>query len=287
MTRDRPRAWWNRRVALLPDEGTLLVATDLQGNWHDYLALKALHQEALARDPGAILILTGDLVHGPSPELLEPGAWPRHLGTAYEDRSRELVLDFIDYVERAPALALLGNHEHAHIGGPVVAKFYADEASVLDASLGDEQQRVHAFFRSMPLLAVSRSGVVLTHGAPRSTEPDLASFERFRYEGYESVSIHSMYEKDTLGALLWSRGATAEQARALLRATTGSEQGVVIYGHDVVRQGYEKEGDEQICVSTSYALFDRDKVYLELDLSKRYQSTADLREGIEIKKLYP
>lgn len=282
--------FFGRKVARLPDRGILLVSTDLQGNFGDYERLKQLHAEELAQDPGAILILTGDLVHGPSPELEEPGAWLSHLGTPYGDRSARLILDFMSYVRRAPALALLGNHEHAHIGGPVVAKFYADEAAVLDQALGDDCGAVHAFMRSFPLIATSRAGAVLTHGAPRGTEPDLEAFERLRYEGYEHISIHSMYDHDTVGALLWSRGATPEQARALLKAASlepDRPAGFVAYGHDVVREGYEKIGREQICVSTSYGLFDHDKVYLRLDLARRYDSVDDLREGEEIRRLYP
>jgi hypothetical protein len=289
MTEDLRSSWWSRRVARLPDRGTLLVATDLQGNLRDWERLKSLHGEELAKDRGAVLALTGDLVHGPSPELEAPGAWPKHLGTAYADRSKELVLDFIEYSARAPALALLGNHEHAHIGGPVVAKFYPDEAAILDRSLGNDKERVHAFFRSMPLIAVSRAGVVLTHAAPRATEHDLAAFERLRYEGYTRLSIHDMAGRDTLGALLWARSAEPKDARALLEATTldGDPSGFVAYGHDVVREGYDKVGDEQICFSTSYGLFDEAKVYLRLDLSHRYRSVDELRDGIEILKLYP
>lgn len=276
-------AFFGRRVARLPDRGTLLVATDLQGNLQDYRRLKELH----AREPGAILALTGDLVHGPSPELNEPGAWPSHLGTAYRDESKVLILDFMDYVAGgAAAFALIGNHEHAHVGGPVVAKFYGDEAAVLDRALGEDRRRVHDFFRSLPLIAVSSAGVVLTHGAPRGTQPSLEDFERLKYSGYERESIHDMYERDTVGALLWSRAASPEQARALLRVASPDGRGFVAYGHDVVREGYEKVGEEQICFSTSYALLDRDKVYLRLDLSKKYSGTSDLSEGREILKLY-
>ena len=59
------------------------------------------------------------------------------------------------------------------------------------------------------------------------------------------------------------------------------------FGHDVVAEGYEKLGAEQICFSTSYGLDNARKVYLRLELSTRYHSVGDLREGIEIKKLYP
>src|SRR5262245_50483905 len=179
--------------------------------------MKALHRAA---GPDAILAFCGDLVHGPSPDMNEPGCWPDYLGTEYRDESRSLILDFDRYTEHAKCFSLLGNHEHAHIGGPVVPKFHPDEAAVLDDALGDDRARVHELFRSLPLIAVGECGVVLTHGAPRATEPDLESFERLSYAGYERVSINAMYAKDTLGALLWSRGASEAEARALLQATS-------------------------------------------------------------------
>jgi hypothetical protein len=86
-----------------------------------------------------------------------------------------------------------------------------------------------------------------------------------------------------LGATLWSRMATPEQARAFLGALGGR---IAIYGHDVVREGYEKVGDEQLCVSTSFALFDEHKVYVELELSQDYPDVHALRDGVELKKLY-
>ncbi len=279
---------WGRRVARLPARGVLLVATDLQGNYGDYEAMKAVYAAEEAAGNSPILAFCGDLVHGPSPELNEPGAWPDYLGAAYVDRSADLIRDFEAYTRAARVFSLLGNHEHAHIGGPVVPKFYDDEAAVLDGALGDDTERIHAFLNEFPLLAVAPCGVVLTHGAPRRAEPDLAAFERLRYEGYARRSIHQMYDADTLGALLWSRSATPAQAARLLEVTSldGAPNAFVAYGHDIVREGWETTADNQICVSTSFGLFDEHKVYLRLDLAHRYRSALELRVGHEIRPLY-
>jgi len=280
--------WWGRKVARLPDRGTLLVTTDLQGNYGDYQALKQLYQREAEAGHQPILLLCGDLVHGPGEFFSNPSHWPDYLGTYYRDRSVELAIDYDTWRHEVDTVALLGNHEHAHIGGPVVSKFHADEAAVLDLSLGDEAPRVHAMFRSFPLLAVAPCGAVFTHGAPRATEPDLESFERISYDGFDQLAVNDMYEQGTLGALLWARYAEPIHARALLRATLGGDgEGFVGFGHDVVREGYEKVGDEQICVSTSFGCDDRNKTYLRLDLSKTYRSVHDLREGEEILPLYP
>ncbi len=274
---------------MLPDRGTLLFATDLQGNLGDYERLEAIYREEERAGNEPFLLLAGDLVHGPDEGTSEPAAWPDYLGSRYVDRSVELVLRAMRLADGARTLCLMGNHEHAHVGGPVVSKFHADEAAVLDEALGPRRDEVHAFFRSFPLLAVSRCGGVFTHGAPAGTEADLAAFERLRWEGYEAVPLHAMHAVDTLGALLWARSASPGQARALLAATAldGRPGTFVAYGHDVVREGFEKEGDEQICLSTSYGLLDEDKVYLRLDLGRRYGSVRDLEPGREILKLHP
>ena len=145
------------------------------------------------------------------------------------------------------------------------------------------------------LVAVGPCGVVCTHGAPRATEADLDAFERLDYQhtpdgiAFDRIPLWRMIETGTVGALLWARAASAENARALLEATSldGEPNAFVVYGHDIVREGYECIGDEQVCVSTSFGLFDRDKVYLRLDLGHRYRSAAELRLGHEIVKLYP
>lgn len=282
-------ACFDVRVARLPATGVLLVATDLQGNYQDYQALKRLYFAEKAAGNAPVLALCGDLVHGPHPALNAPGAWPDYLGTPYVDESARLLLDFEAFSRTERAIAVLGNHEHAHIGGPVVPKFYPDEALVLDRALGPAREAMHAFLRTWPLIAVGPCGVVLTHGAPGGTEPDLAAFERLDYAGYEAVSINQMYRHDTVGALLWSRMASPEQARALLAATRldDTPNAFVAFGHDVVHEGWERTGREQICVSTSYGLFDRDKVYLRLALDRRYTSALDLRPEHEIRRLYP
>lgn len=283
-------AWWGRKVVRLPSQGTLLYATDLQGNLGDYRALQAVYEAEVEAGSDPTLLFCGDLVHGPSRDLAHREQWPDFLGSFYRDESAALILDFIRFCDRAKVLSLLGNHEHAHIGGPTVSKFHADEAAVLEAALGEKHRGlVQTFLSGLPLIAVAPCGAVFTHGAPRATEPNLESFERLRYDGYQATAINDMYESSTVGALLWSRYAEPERARELLAATTLDDRpnAFVAYGHDVVREGYERVGDEQICVSTSFGCDDANKYYLRLDLSARYTNVHDLRMGHELRRLYP
>ena len=53
-----------------------------------------------------------------------------------------------------------------------------------------------------------------------------------------------------------------------------------------LQPGTNRIGAEQLCLSTSYGVETERKFYLRPDLAARYQSLADLREGIEILRLY-
>lgn len=277
------------RVIHLPTRGVLLVSTDLQGNWADYCAMKQHYaaEEAAGHEP--VMLFCGDMVHGPSPDLNAPGAWPDYLGTAYIDESAAILRDFIVYAREARAFSLLGNHEHAHVGGPVVSKFYRDEAVVLSAALGADGEEIVAFMATWPILAVARCGLAFVHGSPAATMPSLADWETVEYGGYEGLMPIDMLRTGApFGTVLWARSATDREARAFLTVALPEldGQGVVVFGHDVVRSGYAKVGDSQLCVSTSYGLHDQDKTYLRVDLSATYRSVADLRHGVELLPLY-
>ena len=73
-----------------------------------------------------------------------------------------------------------------------------------------------------------------------------------------------MLDTPVVGKMLWARSATEAEARRFLRAMGGT---ISIYGHDVIPEGFEKVGDEQIVVSTSFGVFDTNKVYVSLDLA--------------------
>lgn len=275
---------WNRKLARLPSEGILLVCTDLQGNLADFERMVEIYREEAAKGP-AVLAFCGDLVHGPSPEIVE--RWPAHLGTPYRDESVELLLRFEQLVRSERVLSVLGNHEHAHIGGPVVPKFYPDEAAILDEALGEHRERICDLFRALPLVAVAPCGVALTHGAPRKTAPTPEAFEELDWAGYRELHALEMSQLDVVGALLWSRWCEDADALALLEVVTGRASGVVVHGHEVVRAGYERRGAHHMVVSTSFALDDAHKCYLRLELDGSYATSADIREGHEILQLYP
>jgi hypothetical protein len=269
------------RLLRLPDSGRLLVATDIQGNLRDFQRMVTL----LERSPeDSLLVFTGDMVHGPDP--LTEQHWPDYLGTPYKDESPQVIQAFLQAQARFPGRihCLMGNHEHAHVGGPRTAKFHADEAQVLEERMSPEEVRtLRHLIQGLPLVAAAPNGVVLLHAAPSAPLKSPAQLENVKLDGYLGWGIEEFFRETVLGPMLWSRMATAEQARAFL-ATLGGR--IAIYGHDVVREGYERMGLEQLCVSTSFALLDEHKTYVQLDLGTVYPDVQMLREGIELRRLY-
>jgi hypothetical protein len=269
----------------LPDRGRLIVATDLQGNLRDFERIATLFETAAATDPdGAVLVLTGDLVHGP--EIPRP-YWPEYLGSYYEADSTKLLQQAEQLAEQHPGRVfyLLGNHEHAHVGGPVVSKFFPNEALRLERLMGrDMTRRIHEWFETWPLVAVARSaGLVMMHAAPNATLRSADDLERIRYRVTPPGAIQMVDE--VLAEILWARTTSTERARAFLDAI-GEGLRAVVFGHDVVREGHVVEREPLLCISTSFGCFDGDKLYLDWDL----QTVADSAAAVAargLKPLYP
>jgi hypothetical protein len=255
------------RVIQLPDKGRLIVATDVQGNVADFDRVAAIFEDAAKGPGGAYLVVTGDLVHGPE---LPESEWPDYLGTFYHGDSKTVLEHARELQARYPGRVhyLIGNHEHAHVGGPVVAKFFPDEARRLEELLGDEgTQQMRAWLRTWPLVAVARKArLVMLHAAPHAGIRGAEDLERLSLDGFDGTPLEDMAGRTILGALLWARTTTSDRAFSFLRALDKDAR-VAVFGHDVARGGYAVEREPLLCISTSFGCFDGDKLYLEWDLA--------------------
>jgi len=273
------------RVLRLPDHGRLIVCTDLQGCLRDFKRIVQLFEQALHEHAGdAHVLFTGDLIHGPH---IDPEDWPDFLGEYYRDASGDVMMAYAGLAAQYPGRvhALLGNHEHGHIGGPHTAKFAADEVALLEQILGPAASaRMRSIIHTFALAAVSRCGAVFTHGAPAAQIDSIAELEAADLSGAHYASPLDVLDTPIVGKVLWARSATDAEARRFLRATHGT---IAIYGHDVIPEGFETSGDTQMVVSTSFGVFDSHKIYVSLDLAARYRTVHDLRIGHEILPLYP
>jgi hypothetical protein len=251
----------------------------------DYLRMVEVFEQALVQYQGkAHLLFTGDLIHGP---YIDPEDWPDFLGEYYRDASGELTLAYAALASRYPGrvFALLGNHEHGHIGGPHTAKFAADEVALLEHILGPTgTARMRSIIHTFALAAWTKCGAMFTHAAPAAVIDSLADLEAADLSGAGFASPLEILDTPVVGKVLWARSASHTEARRFLKACGAT---ISVYGHDVIPEGFEKVGDQQIIVSTSFGLFDQNKVYLSLDLAAKYRTVQDLRIGHEILPLYP
>jgi RNA polymerase sigma factor (sigma-70 family) len=124
-------------------------------------------------------------------------------------------------------------------------------------------------FVGFPLVALAPCGLVFTHGAPAAEIDSLDDVEAASVSDVPAESIFDVMSLPVVGPLLWARSATPGTARRFLEAVGAR---VAIFGHDVVPSGYERIGDEQINLSTSFGVPDGNKYYLDVDLARRYEA---------------
>jgi len=266
------------RLVELPDKGRLIVATDLQGNLTDFERVVQVFEAAAQAEDGAVLVVTGDLVHGPE---IPERHWPDYLGSYYHADSVGVLTCAEDLVRRYPGQVhyLLGNHEHAHVGGPVVSKFFANEALRLEQLLGAERTALtRSWIQGWPLVAVARrAGLLMLHGAPNALIHSIADLEAVELSpegGPEGVV------DDLLAELLWARTASTVRARAFMNVIDARLRAAV-FGHDVVRGGFAIDREPLLCISTSFGCHDGDKLYLDWDLARPATSAAEAaRDGL-------
>ncbi len=270
------------RIIQLPSKGRLIAATDIQGNLQDFeRVVDAFETAHHATKAGAYLVFTGDLVHGP--EIAESD-WPDYLGSFFKGDSVAVLGRAKKLAEQYPERVhfLLGNHEHAHIGGPIVAKFFDDEAARLESMLGPRRAiAMRHWIASWPLVAVAEhAGIALLHGAPAAAIDSPADLEQLDTCGGECTR-----QMMILNGLLWARSASRGQATRFLDAL-GNNLKVAVFGHDVVRGGHAIEDDLMLCISSSFGCYDGDKLYLDWDLSSLVNDAAHLAD-LGLRPLYP
>ncbi|MCA9524622.1 MAG: metallophosphoesterase [Myxococcales bacterium] len=280
----------NERVLLFPATGTLYVAGDIHGNRRDFLEIVRLFRRTYARNKMSFLLFLGDLVHGPSDASKQ--SWPRELGEHFPDESVAVIRDYLRLKKRFAGniFSLLGNHDHSHVGGPHTGKFYEDETLHLEAQMSPKLlAQMKELFARLPLLAVTRAGLVFSHASPSAALDGLDDVDQVELEGYESCGVQQMLQSGFLGQILWRRYAPAPEVDEYLAKTSrgGFANRIAVYSHDVVDEGIARIEPNQLCVCTSFGVYDAQKRYLKLDLSRRYERLDDLVEGREIRRLWP
>lgn len=269
-----------RRHHVLPNEGTLLVSTDLHGNLNDFTQLRNVFLQLRDSAPTHWVIL-GDLVHGPNAAARER----EPLLYDYPDESFEIVTRVADLMEEFPdeVHLVLGNHDWAHVGGPATRKFYGDEAKALEDRLtAQERDRLKEVFQQALLCVQAPCGVFLSHGVPDFDYP-LEKLNGIEF----SDTTRSEEVRHVLVSTLTSYGQPEEATQAFLKRVSapGLPQNFVIHGHDRDPEGYFSDGPTAFC-PVIFGAPNPNKRYLLLDLASSYASSSSLRDGVEIRRLW-
>jgi hypothetical protein len=273
-------------VTVTSTSGPVLVSSDLHGNLADFERLRDVFLASEARGEQPVWISIGDWVHGPPDETARGDVLDR-FGTplyAYRDETPAILEELFALMDRFGdrVLSLCGNHEHAHIGGRITQKFHANEAAHLEAQLSPPAvAELRRRFASWPVvIRIAGCGVAVTHGAP--IPATVAEFERTRFHRSDGLS------NDVLHSAMTRYGFCSGEDTALLARLSepGCELAVVVHGHDRDEEGFDT-GGAALLLCTSFGARRARKSYLWLDRARRYPSVAALRDGIELRRLWP
>lgn len=267
---------------ILPDQGSLLVSTDLHGHLGDFQRLRQLYDELRRERGDCHWAILGDVVHGPNPKSRQR----LPLLYDYQDESGRLVSAIREAQRAAPERVhfVLGNHDYGHIGGPHTTKFYDDEVEHLEAQLTEQQsQDLQDLLSEAHLALLAPCGALLTHGAANDRMDSFAQLSEVSLPP-SSLAEHHLIE--SLVTDYGQRREVNERVAAMLEAETGIEVSMNIHGHDRDVTGFYIEHDFGV-LPCLFGAPDANKRVLVLDLSAQYSGPGDLREGHEIRRLYP
>lgn len=274
-------------VTVAGTQGPVLISTDLHGNLADFERLRELFLASDARGEQPIWISVGDWVHGPSDTRDRRNVVDRH-GVplyAYRDETPAILEALFALMDRFGdrVLSICGNHEHAHIGGRLTQKFHTNEAAHLESRLSPAAvAELRRRFATWPVvIRVAACGVALTHGAP--IPASVAEFERTRFHRTDGAP------DDVLSSAMVRYGFCRGEDRELLARLSepGCELSVLVHGHDREEEGFYPSGSAALLLCTSFGARRARKTYLWLDRAQRYPSLAALRDGIELRRLWP
>lgn len=286
------------------DEGRLLVASDIQGNWEDYMKINDLFRQLKRQGKADILVLDGDLVHGYE---------------GYEDRSVQILDDLIDNSDPS-VITMLGNHELMniyHMGQ--VTKNEQEFVRPLEEQIEHNRERYIGFMKQMPYAIRTSGGVLINH---TGANPPMAGFSIPAYqdlvqkgggfrlmddlnhdiileqlkkaagvetEGQYSPQIGQVFTGTDIGSYLWDVFFNKnefeygeEQYHKMLdgfletMSRGNRPQRFAVTGHIEVPEGHKVVDGRQLRICSSYGANDPNKVLALVDASKQYSSVGPL-----------
>ena len=302
------------------NDGRLLVATDIHGNWDDYQAIRAKFVEVKRQGNVDILVFDGDLIHGYE---------------GYEDRSKDILDDLIDNPDPT-VLTLLGNHEFMHIYHLDVSKNGKSFTDVFEEEIKSDRERYVGFMRKMPYAIRTAGGVVINHTGANPPMAGIATERKYEHlagpqafhimnklehdeilgnvhrvmstiledlyprslsvEFFEEFNseIGDVFDSTDIGAFLWDVFFNKNEqhydevtysimlTRFLKTMSLGDKpQQFVVSGHIEVPLGYEVIAGKQLRICSSYGADEGKKVLSLVDASRQYESVVQLIDDLQ------
>lgn len=274
-------------VTVTGASGPVLVSADLHGNLTDFERLRDLFLASDARGEQPVWISAGDWVHGPPDadarrECLDRFGKPLY---AYRDETPTILEALFALMDRFGdrVISICGNHEHAHIGGRHTQKFHDNEPAHLETRMSPAAvAELRRRFAAWPVVVrIAACGVAITHGAP--IPASVAEFERTRFRRTDGERNHVLHSAMTRYGF-----CHGEDVALLDRLSEpGCELRVLVHGHDRDEEGFSRSGDAALLLCTSFGARQARKSYLWLDRGRRYASLGELRDGMELRRLWP
>lgn len=266
------------RVRTLPNHGTAIVNTDLHGNLRDFKTLQSIYEEKKKVSENVYWLVLGDLVHGPDARarLRRPDLYD------YDDESIEIVISLQELMQQDPnILFVIGNHDHAHIGGPLTRKFHDDESAFLeDRATDGERQKIAEFFHHALLAVFAPCGISFSHASPGRA---FHALEEFNIDFGDPTH----QEVEALRHLLRCYGQSEVDSRLYLESVSkllGFDLRVVVHGHDRDEVGYFTQEATQFC-PVIFGAPEENKRFLEIDLASSFLTADSLKTSL--RHLYP
>ena len=284
-------------LVVLPDKGTVYVATDFQAQWSNFdrwLTQTRLVERIEAGEDVYGLILGDAVDHKPGDPIFEP----------YGDvKIVDRIMQLRGQLGEERLIYLRGNHELASADAYAMLKKAGMNADNRQDMIAQLYQTSHgAYFKqfnflermtdehynyliNLPTVAIGKNGFVGVHAGTSRSAKNLADLVR--------------PSKKVFDELLWGRpsivlrsGYTPSQTAEFLKRIGGR---VLAVGHTPVgsfpkaevSDGVARHGKHQLIFSTGYGAAPGVRSYLAIDLSKRYNAVTDLKYGEEIHPLRP
>lgn len=244
----------NGNMISLPGKGDLIVAGDLHNHRRNFERIQSVAD--LDNYPDRHVILQ-EIVHG---GLLDQ---------AGADNSLDMLLEAIEWADEFPGQIhfLLANHDLAQVQNQPIMKDGYDLTERFNRHFkrqaGFDLEAANQAFRdytlSMPLAAITFSGILLTHSLP--SPRDMATFDK-------TILRRDLVDADysrtgSVYQLIWGRSQTAETLAALAKAWWSE---LFICGHQAQDTGYGVIADRMLIIDSCH----NHGVFLHIDLARPY-----------------